>query len=647
MKYGTIKMITLNNLSLDFAGNIIFNNVSIQIKKNDKIGLIGNNGSGKTTLLNLLSKKINPTNGTVLQEKSLKVAYLPQELNFNTNINLKEFVIGNKSRIIELDKKINEINDLLSKEKLEKKQFKLLDQLENIQHKKDSINTLELEINSEKIMKGLGFNNADLKKNVNDFSGGWKMRAELSRLLVLNPDIILLDEPTNHLDLPAIIWLEKFLNTTKLTIILVSHDTNFLNKNINRIFDISQNTITDFKGNYSKYIVYREKEIERQMKQKKNQDKYIKQANMLIDKFRYKKNKAAFAQTLIRRLKKMDKIKINNFDMSSISFQFPVPLHCGKIIFRSNKLKKVYGDNIIFENLDLDIYNGDRVSFVGKNGCGKTTLTKIINGEIDFEGDIKKGEKVIINYFAQNQNELLDSNLTIIEYIKSIPSEKNDSQLRGLLGAFLFSGDAVYKKIKVLSGGEKARLSLCGLLLSPSNVIILDEPTNHLDAFAKDILKQALLQYSGTLILVSHDRNFLRGLTDRVIEFSDKKIREYPGDIDSYLDQQEIIVDIPLIKNKNKNKKNIIAYKQKKELDKKIRFLNKQNQIIETKIEKIETKIKNFNELLNKSNQENINDQIDYDSYNELNDLLNIELENWEKNQNEINEATNKVYSNK
>ena len=640
-------MITLNNLSLDFAGNIIFNNISIQIKKNDKIGLIGNNGSGKTTLLNLLSKKINPTDGTVLQEKSLKIAYLPQELNFNPNINLKEFVIGNKSRIIELDKKINEINSLLSKEKLEKKQFKLLDQLESIQHKKDSINNLELEINSEKIMKGLGFNNADLKKNINDFSGGWKMRAELSRLLVLNPDIILLDEPTNHLDLPAIIWLEKFLNTTKLTIILVSHDTKFLNKNVNRIFDISQNTITDFKGNYSKYIIYREKEIERKMKQKKNQDKYVKQANMLIDKFRYKKNKAAFAQTLIRRLKKMDKIKINNFDMSSISFQFPVPLHCGKIIFRSNKLKKAYGDNIIFENLDLDIYNGDRLSFVGKNGCGKTTLTKIINGEIDFDGDIKKGEKVIINYFAQNQNELLDSNLTIIEYIKSIPSEKNESQLRGLLGAFLFSGDAVYKKIKVLSGGEKARLALCGLLLSPSNVIILDEPTNHLDVFAKDILKQALLQYSGTLILVSHDRHFLRGLTDRVIEFSDKKIREYPGDIDSYLDQQETIVDIPSIKNKNKNKKNIIAYKQKKELDKKIRFLNKQNQIIEDKIDKIETKIKKFNELLIKSNQEDINDQIDYDSYNKLNDLLNIELENWEKNQNKINEVTNKFYSNK
>ena len=626
-------MITLNNLSLDFAGNIIFNNISIQIKKNDKIGLIGNNGSGKTTLLNLLSKKINPTNGTVLQEKSLKVAYLPQELNFNPNINLKEFVIGNKSKIIELDKKIDEINNLLSKEKLEKKQFKLLGQLENIQHKKDSINTLELEINSEKIMKGLGFNNADLKKNVNDFSGGWKMRAELSRLLVLNPDIILLDEPTNHLDLPAIIWLEKFLNNTKLTIILVSHDTKFLNKNVNRIFDISQNTITDFKGNYSKYIIYREKEIERQMKQKKNQDKYIKQANMLIDKFRYKKNKAAFAQTLIRRLKKMDKIKINDFDMSSISFQFPIPLHCGKIIFRSNKLKKTYGDNIIFENLDLDIYNGDRLSFVGKNGCGKTTLTKIINGEIDFDGNTKKGEKVIINYFAQNQNDLLNPEDTIIDHVKSIDSEKTESELRGLLGSFLFSGDAIYKKTKVLSGGEKARLCLCALLLSPSNVIILDEPTNHLDIFAKDILKQALMQYKGTLIVVSHDRDFLSGLTDKIIEFDERRVREFPGNIEAYLDSQDIEFVKPVKKKKKNNQ-----YQKKKEIDKKLRYLNKKNAKIEKEIAKIEKEIKEFNKLLNGECQ--YGNEIDYNDYNRLEELLNAQLEDWEKNQEEINELS-------
>ena len=635
-------MIKVNNLSLDFGGNIIFKNISLQVKTTDRIGLIGNNGSGKTTLLNLLSKKIIPTDGSISQDKDIKIAYLPQELYFKSNTILKEFVIGNNSELIELDKRIDEINNKLSKEKLEKKQFELLDELEEIQYKKDNMNILKLEINSEKIMKGLGFTNTDFTKNMDNFSGGWKMRAELSRLLVLKPDIILLDEPTNHLDLPAIIWLEKFLSTTKCTIILVSHDTKFLDKNINRIFDISQSTIKDFKGNYSKYIIYREKEIERQIRQKKNQDKYIKQANMLIGKFRYKKNKAAFAQTLIKRLEKMEKIEIDEFDISSISFQFPVPLHCGKIIFQSNKLKKSFGDNIVFENLDLDIYNGDRIAFVGKNGCGKTTLTKIINGELDFEGNIKKGEKVLINYFAQNQNELLDSKMTIMEYIENIPSEKTQAQLRGLLGAFLFSGDAVYKKIKVLSGGEKARLALCGLLLSPSNVIILDEPTNHLDIFAKDILKQALIQYSGTLILVSHDRHFLSGLTDRVIEFSDRKIREYPGDIDSYLDEQEVTLEIPV----KKKKKNVIVYKQKKEIDKQLRFLNKQNKNIERKIENIEKEIKKFNELLSEVNKGNINNQIDYNDYSRLNDLLNIQLENWEKNQNEINKITKNVRSN-
>jgi len=629
-------LIKLNNLSLDFAGNVIFRNISLQINKSDRIGLIGNNGSGKTTFLNLLSKKNVPTDGTISKDNNLKIAHLPQELSFNSNVRLKEFVVGLNSEIIELDKRIDKINNMLSKVESEKKQFKLLDELEEIQYKKDKINILKLEINAEKIMKGLGFLDTDFTRNINHFSGGWKMRAELSRLLVLNPDILLLDEPTNHLDLPAIIWLENFLSTTKCTIILVSHDTKFLDKNINRIFDISHGNIKDFKGSYSKYIIYREKEIERQIRQKKNQDKDIKQANILIDKFRYKKNKASFAQTLIKRLEKMEKIEIDKFDVSSINFQFPPPLHCGKIIFRSNSLKNSFGNNLVFEELNLDIYNGDRIAFVGKNGCGKTTLTKIINGELDFEGNIKKGEKVIVNYFAQNQNELLDSNMTIMEYIENIPSDKTVTQLRGLLGAFLFSGDMVFKNIKVLSGGEKARLSLCALLLSPSNVIILDEPTNHLDIFAKDILKQALIEYSGTLILVSHDRNFLSGLTDRVIEFSNRKIREYPGDIDSYLDQQEVLLEIPVKKKKN----NVVLYKQKKEIDKQLRFLKKQTHNIESEITKIENEIKIFNALLSDVNKKNIYTQIDYNDYNRLNDLLNIQLENWEKTQIEINKIT-------
>ena len=631
-------MITINNLNLDFAGEIIFNNISLIVQKADRIGLVGRNGSGKTTFLNLISKKISPTSGTITHSNDLKIAYLPQDLSFNSDINLKKYVMDNACRLEELDREINKINGLIVNEKLEKKQFELIDELYQIQEKKDKINVLDIEINSEKVMKGLGFSIDDFTKNVNSLSGGWKMRAELSRLLVQNPDIILLDEPTNHLDLPAIIWLEKFLKNTKCTLILVSHDTSFLDGNINRVLDISQNTITDFKGNYSKYLIYREKEIERQVKQKKNQDKYIKQANMLIGKFRYKKNKAAFAQTLIRRLKKMDKIKVDSFDVSGISFQFPEPIHCGNIIFKSNKLKKSFGDNLVFENLDLDIYKGDKLAFVGKNGCGKTTLTKVINREIDFEGRIKIGEKVIINYFAQNQNELLDPKISILEYVEGIPSGKTGSQLRGLLGAFLFSGDTVYKKIKVLSGGEKARLALCGLLLSPSNVIILDEPTNHLDVFAKDILKQALLQYSGTLILVSHDRHFLSGLADRVIEFDNKNIHEYPGDIDSYLSQKEEGEEVILTKKKSKNKK--LEYEQRKNLDKKLRFLNKKNKEIESEIEEIENEIEKFNESLNEANK-----QVEYNDYNKLNDLLVEKMEIWEQNQDEIINVSKEIQS--
>ena len=538
-------MIRLNNISIDYGGEYLFKNISLLIKKNDRIGLIGNNGSGKTTLLKILAKQQEVSSGNIQQENNLKICYLAQDLSLNSDMTLKDYTMGSAQEIKLLESKLVELNEKLKNTKEEKNQIILLEHIDNIHLKIDRINVLRREIISEKIMKGLGFIDTDFNKKVNTFSGGWKMRAELSRILIEEPDIILLDEPTNHLDLPAILWLEKFLKSTKCSIILVSHDIDFLNKNVNRIFDISNKTIKDFNGNYSRYIIHREQEIERQIREKKNQDKYIKQANTLIEKFRYKKNKAAFAQTLIRRLKKMEKIEVDDLDVSKLSFQFPEPMQCGKIIFKSDSLQKSYGEKKVISNLSLDIYNGDRIAFVGKNGCGKTTLTKIINGEIDFEGKVKLGPKVAVSYFAQNQNDLLDPNLEIIEYVESIQSDKTSTQLRGLLGAFLFSGDDIYKKIKVLSGGEKARLSLCGLLLSQSNVIILDEPTNHLDVFAKEILKQALIQYTGTLIVVSHDRDFLSGLTDRVIEFTENKIREYPGDIDTYLKEKTIEIEIP------------------------------------------------------------------------------------------------------
>ena len=558
-------MINLNKLSLDFAGDSIFDNLSIQINKFDKIGLIGKNGAGKTTFLNLVSNKISPTSGSIIINKNIKISYLPQDLNYDSDVRLKDYVVGTKDELLKINNEINLLNEKISNSNSQIEQLKLINDLEFYQIKRDKINPLNLEINSEKIMKGLGFTDLDFSKPINQFSGGWKMRAELSRLLLQEPDVLLLDEPTNHLDLPSIIWLEKFLNNTKCSIILVSHDIQFLDKNINRVFDISNNSIKDFKGNYSKYIVFRESEIDRQIKHKKNQDKYIKQANLLIDKFKYKKNKATFAQTLIRRLEKMDKIEVDEVDVSSINFQFPEPLHCGKIIFQLNDIQKKFGDKIIFNDLNLDVYKGDKIAFVGQNGCGKTTLTKIISGELIFQGDCKIGNNVVINYFAQNQNELFDLNMSVLDYIENIPSSKTTSQLRGLLGSFLFTGDDVYKKIRVLSGGEKARLALCGLLLTPSNVLILDEPTNHLDMFAKDILKKALIEYEGTLILVSHDRDFLSDITDRVLEFTNLKIREFPGDINIYLDQYELIDE----KSEKKKKGNKEKYLQQKEFKKK------------------------------------------------------------------------------
>ena len=617
-------MINLSKLSLDFAGDSIFDNLSIQINKFDKIGLIGKNGAGKTTFLNLVSNKISPTSGSIIINKNIKISYLPQDLNYDSDIRLKDYVVGTKDELLKINNEIDLLNEKISNSNSQVEQLKLINDLEFYQIKRDKINPLNLEINSEKIMKGLGFTDLDFSKPINQFSGGWKMRAELSRLLLQEPDVLLLDEPTNHLDLPSIIWLEKFLNNTKCSIILVSHDIQFLDKNINRVFDISNNSIKDFKGNYSKYIVFRESEIDRQIKHKKNQDKYIKQANLLIDKFKYKKNKATFAQTLIRRLEKMDKIEVEEVDVSSINFQFPEPLHCGKIIFQLNNIQKKFGDKIIFNDLNLDVYKGDKIAFVGQNGCGKTTLTKIISGELIFQGDCKIGNNVVINYFAQNQNELFDLNLSVLDYIENIPSSKTTSQLRGLLGSFLFTGDDVYKKIRVLSGGEKARLALCGLLLTPSNVLILDEPTNHLDMFAKDILKKALIEYEGTLILVSHDRDFLSDITDRVLEFTNLKIREFPGDINIYLDQYELIDE----KSEKKKKGNKEKYLQQKEFKKKKRSLKKDNDIIENNIKSIEKKINEFNETLN---DKSFNTEINYDDYDKLNNELQKEMKKWEE----------------
>ena len=633
-------MISIENISLDFSGKYIFKDVSLQIKIGDRIGLIGNNGAGKTTFLKLLSEIESPSKGKIQKKKNIEIGYLPQEVYLEENIELKQLVLGDNQKLKSIEFRINELNQILEKNNsTEKEQNILLNELGDLQEKLEIFQVQNKEIQAEKIMKGLGFQQSDFKRKISEFSGGWRMRAELSRLLVMEPEILLLDEPTNHLDLPSIIWLEKFLLKSNCIIILVSHDKKFIDKIINRTFEVTNGKIKDFSGNYSKYVDYREKEISLQIKEKKKQEAYKKNSTKLIEKFRYKKNKAAFAQTLIRRLEKLEDIEIDNFDISKISFNFPPPTHCGQIVFKCNELSKSFGENLVFDKVSLDIYKGDKIAFVGKNGFGKTTLTKIINNEISSVGERKIGEKVEINYFAQNQNELLDKESSIIEFLENTSPSKKQSELRGLLGAFLFSGDDVYKKIKVLSGGEKARLALCSLLLIPGNVLILDEPTNHLDMFAKDILKHALIQYEGTIIIVSHDRDFLGGLTERVIEFDKGKVREFPGDIDIYLNQknQEEVLDYKN-NNKSNNKSGKLIYNEKKKIDKIIRQLNKKNDTLENKIGEIENKLSEFKRKLEKNNIENI----DFNQFNRLNDDLNLEMHRWEQLQEEMNDAEQK-----
>ena len=630
-------MISVENISVEFSGKYIFKDVSIRIKKGDRIGLVGNNGVGKTTFLRLISNNQTPSNGRILITKDIEIGYLPQEIYFYKNIELKKIVIGNNKNLKLIESQINDINKTLENNNIEvKQQIFLINKLDDLHEKLNIIQLQNKEVLAEKVMKGLGFKRSDFNRKISEFSGGWRMRAELSRLLVSEPNILLLDEPTNHLDLSSIIWLEKFLLKSNCVIILVSHDKKFIDKIINRTFEVSNARIKEFSGNYTKYINHREKEVLTQIKEKKKQDSYRKNSIKLIEKFRYKKNKAVFAQTLIQRLEKLEKIEIDDFDISKISFDFPQPTHCGQLVYKCSQLSKYFDKKMVFENVELDIYKGDKVAFVGKNGFGKTTLTKIINKEESYDGKSKIGENVEVNYFAQNQNELLDKESTIIGYLENSSPDKKKSELRGLLGAFLFSGDDILKKIKVLSGGEKARLALCSLLLIPGNLLILDEPTNHLDMFAKDILKLALKKYKGTVIIVSHDRDFLSGLAERVIEFKNGRVREFPGDIDIYLNQNndENIIKSKIHKNlKIKNGK--LIYQEKKRLEKVIRQLNKKNDNLEIKINELEIKISDFNVKIQNRDDGNI----DYNQFKQLNDSLNYKMKKWEQLQEVIHKA--------
>jgi len=590
-------MISVDNLSLYFGAQTVFHSISFMINKGDKIGLVGKNGSGKSTLLKLLTNNLEPNDGQISCFKDLVVGYLEQDIDFKDQYTLLDemhTVFSSieiyKKKLEDLNREISERNDYDSLGYIE-----LLNQLASVEESLRMEGGYDTNLKIDKILKGLGFNSEDYNKPTSEFSGGWRMRIELAKILLKNPDVLLLDEPTNHLDIISIIWLETWLKNYTGAIVLVSHDRKFLDSIANRTIEISFSKINDYKAPYSKYLELRKDRQEKQIQAKKNQDKYIEQTKMLINKFRAKKNKAAFAQTLIKKLSKLELIEVEKEDFTKLNFSFTPAPHSGKVTFRMKNIFKNYGDLEVLKNINLEINKGEKIAFVGKNGEGKTTLAKIAVNDIGFEGRTEFGYNVQLGYYAQNQVDFLDPEQTVLKTIEDAMTEDSNLKVRDVLGSFLFTNDDVDKKISVLSGGERARVSLCKLLLSPINFLIMDEPTNHLDIISKDILKRALINFDGTLIIISHDRDFLQGLTNRIYEFQDQGIKEYMGDINDFLQIKELesldSLNTQNIKKSSSSPKTDsvqkISYQKRKALDKRIRKT-------ENKIFRLEKEITNL-----------------------------------------------------
>ncbi len=531
-------MINIQNLSIQYGGKFLFDDISFSITDNDRIGLVGKNGAGKSTMLKIIMGEMRPENGSIQMDNNTTLGYLPQDMKMNPTESVYEETAKAFSQLQALEKRAD---DLL----IQLDEHPDHDSTEYLRIVQDLSDTQDLiaqwgggnkRENVERILRGLGFVSSDLDRPLREFSGGWQMRTELAKILLQQPSYILLDEPTNHLDIESIMWLENYLATYGGGVILISHDRAFLDRVTNRTIEIVSGKIYDYRASYSAFMELREQRIEKQIADAKRQSKEIEHTQELIDKFRAKKNKAAFAQTLIRKLEKTERIEVDEKEDAVIRFRFPEAPRSGKIVVDIQHLDKSYGDKSILQNVNLSIERGEKVAFVGKNGEGKTTLTRIITHKTDHQkGKCEIGYNVSVSYFEQHQAENLASNRTVFQIIDDAATGDMRTRVRSLLGAFLFSGEDVDKKVSVLSGGERSRLALAKMLLEPANLLILDEPTNHLDMQAKEILKQALFDYNGTLIIVSHDREFLKDLTDKVYEFGNQNVKMHTGDVYDFL----------------------------------------------------------------------------------------------------------------
>ncbi len=629
-------MLLVNNLSLGFGGADLFDQVSFQISQQDRIGLVGKNGAGKSTLLKLIAGDFNPDEGDITMPNEYEIGFLRQDIETKLDHKVKEEaweafpeILSLEKRMWKIQKELDERTDYESDDYMQ-----LIEKMNDVSHQLELQGAYQIEEKIERILKGLGFQQEDMDRPLREFSGGWQMRVELAKILLREPNLVLLDEPTNHLDIDSIIWLEGYLKNYPGAIVLVSHDRTFLDQVTTRTIEIIGGQIEDYKAPYSRYRVLRQERREQQANMKKNQDRQIAQMERNIEKFRAKKNKAKFAQTLIRKLDKMDRIEVDEDEIAAMRLRFPEPDHSGKVVFKGKELTKAYDDNLVIDHEDFEILRGERIAFVGKNGMGKTTLSRILVGDLEYEGECEEGYRVNIGYYAQHQAEALNGDKTVFETIDEAATGDMRLQVRNLLGAFLFSGDDVHKKVKVLSGGEKSRLALCKLMLEPSNVLVMDEPTNHLDMLSKDLLKQALINYGQTLIVVSHDRDFLKGLTSKTFEFKEDGIKEHLGDIQDFLAirEAENFREFELNKKQKaavpKQKKENKVSANSKELKQQERKVDKAEKLVS----KLEKEISDKEALLQDpvKYQELSSDPEFFSAYEKLKKDLETAMENWE-----------------
>ena len=588
-------MLNIHNLSVAFGGEYLFEEIAFRLNGGDRVGLIGKNGAGKSTLLKLLSKEMDPDSGTIASDKEVKIGFLKQDIDFEQGRIVLEEAYQAFVEIKKLEAKLEEINtQLAERTDYESEDYnQLMIDLNDVTQHYEILGGYNYQGETEKVLQGLGFLRSDFDKPTDTFSGGWRMRIELAKLLLQSNDVLLLDEPTNHLDIESIIWLEQFLRAYTGAVVIVSHDKMFLDNVTNRTIEISLGRIYDYNKPYSQYLVQRAEIKEQQVNAQKNQEKQIQQTEKLIEKFRAKASKASMAQSLIKKLDKIDRIEVDNDDNSVMKLRFPVSITPGKVVAELEDLGKNYGDKEVLKQINLLVERGSKTAFVGQNGQGKTTLAKIIVGELDYTGAIKLGHNVQIGYFAQNQAEYLDGSKTILDTMIDAANEKNRSKVRDILGSFLFQGEEVDKYVRVLSGGERNRLALAKMLLQPFNVLVMDEPTNHLDIKSKNVLKQALQNFEGTLILVSHDRDFLQGLTNSVYEFKNGSIKEYLGDIDFYLEERKAEDFRKIEKGAEKSK--VVKSKSTNENDYK---LQKKRKSLKNKLSGIERKISDLEKII-------------------------------------------------